>query len=420
MSRPLFLQFGAGNIGRSLVGAVFSRAGYEVLFVDAADDLVRALHARRSYRVVIKDDLPPDEPGVLTVGPVDAIAAADRAAVTDAVARADLIGTAVGAQAFQAVLASLAEGVARRTRPVSILFCENLHDAAARARRELVRLLPAGFSLSGRVGLVATSIGKMVPLMPAEVRAHDPLEVWGEAYNRIVADRDGFAGGAPRIEGLELHGCFQAYVDRKLYVHNLGHAVCACHGFLRGCRLIAEAVAAPAVLRETREAMSAAAMALVQRYPSEFDGGSQREHVADLLRRFGNRALGDTVYRVGRDLPRKLGPDDRFVGALRLVTSAGGNADAICRGVAAALRFRATDDDGRAFPADAAFLSRVEKAGPRRVLIDHSGLDAGRDRALLDRIEADYASLAAFAPSADRLCSAGACGSLQGGAGASA
>ena len=33
---PLYVHFGAGNIGRALAGPVFSRAGYEVVFVDEA------------------------------------------------------------------------------------------------------------------------------------------------------------------------------------------------------------------------------------------------------------------------------------------------------------------------------------------------------------------------------------------------
>ena len=52
---PLIVHFGAGNIGRSLVGTLFSRAGYDIRFVDAAPDIVQALQARHGYRVVIKD-----------------------------------------------------------------------------------------------------------------------------------------------------------------------------------------------------------------------------------------------------------------------------------------------------------------------------------------------------------------------------
>jgi len=52
------VQFGAGNIGRSFIGQLFSRAGYEVVFADVVPEVIRLLNERRRYRVEIKDDPP--------------------------------------------------------------------------------------------------------------------------------------------------------------------------------------------------------------------------------------------------------------------------------------------------------------------------------------------------------------------------
>ena len=387
---PLYVHFGAGNIGRALAGPIFSRAGYQVLFVDAVPEIVRALHERRAYRVVIKDTLPAGVPDTFMVNDVDGIDVRDREAVKAAVARADLIGTAVGAAHLPGVLTEIAAGLPERAgRPVSLLFCENLHGLARLARETLSRALPKGFPLDRQVGLVETSIGKMVPLMPQEVRRNDPLEVWGEAYNAIIADRNGFVGPVPDdIEGLLLKQCFQAYVDRKLYIHNLGHATCAYHGYLRGHALIDDAMCDPAVLAETEAVMQESARALARRYPQELDAAGLAEHVADLLRRFGNQALGDTVFRVGRDLRRKLAPGDRMIGGLRLVQSEQGDIAPVCRAIAAALQFAATDETGQPFAPDVAFRVRLAEEGAEAVLCAHSGLDPMRDAAALRLIAA--------------------------------
>ena len=390
---PLLVHFGAGAIGRSLVGTLFTQAGYDVLFVDADARVVQALHERRGYRVVVKDTLPPGAPDTIDVARVDAIAAQDSAAVADAMARADLVGTSVGANILPVVLRSMAPGLARRTRPVSILFCENLHGVASIARDTLARELGSGFILDGRVGLVATSIGKMVPIMPAAARERDPLEVWGEAYTRIIADRQAFAGPLPEVPGLLLKDHFDAYVARKLYVHNLGHAVCAYEGFLRNHALICGAMADPAVAQATRAAMEATAAALLKRHPGVWRAEEMAEHVADLLRRFGNRALGDTVHRVGRDLARKLGPDDRLAGALRLVAETGGDAAPICDAIAAALHFAAPDEQGGTFPPDDEVRARIASLGPRAFLEKHAGLDPKHYSAELDQIARRYQHL---------------------------
>lgn len=383
---PLYVHFGAGNIGRALAGPIFSQAGYEVVFVDAVPEIVSALQMRKAYRVVVKDTLPKGVPESFEVMGVDGIAVQDTAAVTNAVARADLIGTAVGAVHLPGVLAAIAAGLPLRDgRPVSILFCENLHGLSEMAGDVLKHHLPLGFPLADQVGLVETSIGKMVPLMPLDVRRRDPLEVWGEAYNAIIADRNGFVGSIPdAVDGLQLKSCFQAYVERKLYIHNLGHATCACHGCLRGFKLICDAVADAAVLSETRAVMTESAHALTRRYPSELTEANLKAHVDDLLRRFGNRALGDTVFRVGRDLPRKLAPGDRFIGGLRLVQAEGCDIGPVCRAIATALRFSATDECGQPFPADVAFLERMSREGTAAVLRAHCGLDPVRDATVLN------------------------------------
>ena len=387
---PLYVHFGAGNIGRALAGPIFSRAGYQVLFVDAVPEIVRALHERREYRVVIKDTLPPGTPDSFMVTGVDGVDVRDQEAVKAAVARADLIGTAVGAAHLPSVLNAIAAGLPEREgRPVSLLFCENLHGLARMARETLSRALPEDFPLDQQVGLVETSIGKMVPLMPQEVRRNDPLEVWGEAYNAIIADRNGFVGPVPDdIEGLLLKQCFQAYVDRKLYIHNLGHATCAYHGYLRGHALVDVAMCDPAVLAETEAVLQESARALARRYPQELDAAGLAEHVADLLRRFGNQALGDTVFRVGRDLRRKLAPGDRMIGGLRLVQSEQGDIAPVCRAIAAALQFAATDETGQPFAPDVAFRVRLAEEGAEAVLCAHSGLDPMRDAAALRLIAA--------------------------------
>jgi mannitol-1-phosphate 5-dehydrogenase len=46
--------FGAGKIGRSFIGQVFSRSGYEVVFVDINCQLIEKMNQQKQYKVVIK------------------------------------------------------------------------------------------------------------------------------------------------------------------------------------------------------------------------------------------------------------------------------------------------------------------------------------------------------------------------------
>lgn len=382
------VQFGAGNIGRSLVGQLFSRAGWEVVFVDTVPEIIDALNRDRAYDVIVKDE----RPETIRVSGVRGVLATETERVVDEVASADLVATAVGPAALVHVYPLLAAGLQRRLAPLNVVLCENLRGAALRAREGIVRHLPPGYDLSGRLGLVETSIGKMVPIMPDAVRRARPLEVWAEAYNAIIADGEAFLGPVPKVPGLVCKTCFAAYVDRKLFIHNLGHAVAAYLGFLRGYTYIWETVEDETVRRKVRGAMWESAQALIRRYPSEFDEQNQAEHVDDLLRRFANRALGDSVYRVGRDLPRKLGPDDRLIGAIRLDRAEGIDPMYTLEGLVAGLRFLAPDEFGRPYPADQEFADRICELGIRTVLQETCGLRPDGESDLIERIVSMYSS----------------------------
>lgn len=386
------VQFGAGNIGRSLVGTLFTQAGYEVVFVDASPEIVTALNTRRCYTVRIKDNECPD--GVAqTVSNVRGILATDAQAVREAVAEAALVSTAVGARILPEIMPLLASGLARRTEPLTVLLCENLHGAGAIARQHLLAALPEERRERTEVRFAETSIGKMVPIMPEAVRKNDPLEVWAEAYNCIIADRAGFGATMPKIEGLLLKDQFPAWVERKLFVHNLGHATCAWHGHMHGYTRICDCLQDPWIHGETRAVMQTSAKALALRHPGVFASEDLDGHINDLLCRFTNRALADTIFRVGRDLPRKLAAGDRVMGALRLCIEQGVDPEHLCRAMAAALNFHATGEDGRPLMEDRILLERIAQEGIWPVLTGVCGLSPQGDGGILERILSRYTAL---------------------------
>jgi mannitol-1-phosphate 5-dehydrogenase len=370
--------FGAGNIGRSFIGQVFARGGYQVVFVDIDERIVEAMNRRGGYDVVIKH--PEGREERVPVTGVRAVNARDEPAVAREVAAADLAATAVGPRALPAVARLLKAGVAHRYEqrpgvPLDVILAENARDAAS-----IVREVIAERSLLDSVGLVQTSIGKMVPIVPAEVAQADPLIVFAEPYNTLIVDAKGFLGRPPTIPEVKAVDDIRAYVDRKLFLHNLGHAAVAYvgHQSSPGRTTIAEAVEVADVREAASDAMTEAAAALERAYPDAFDRAALLEHRDDLLRRFGNQALADTVFRVGRDLPRKLARDDRVVGAMLLAAKLETPFGAIAKVYRDALGFRATDESGSPFPPDAEVVELARARGVEAVLRDISGLD--RDR----------------------------------------
>ncbi len=368
------LQIGAGSIGRALVGPLFADAGWEVVFADVDRELVDRLNGEGGYNLTTCH--PVDGFTTRRISGVRAIGADDPHALARHATDADLIATSVGAGALPALLRALAVALAGRDFAVDLLLAENAPGASDLVRRAL--------GPSPAVGVVETSIGKMVPIVPEAVKANDPLQVRGEPYNTLICDAHGWIDSPPAVAGLHPVDNIAAYVERKLYVHNLGHAGVAYLGHCADptCRTIVEALEIDGVREGVEAAMCSAVAALRAKYPDDFTDRELHEHVEDLLYRFGNRYLGDTVHRVGRDLARKLGPRERLIGAMRLCIAFGVDIDPIARIAAAALVFRAPDERGELYPPDIAVHDRLARDGVTRVVCEISGLSEQRPEEL--------------------------------------
>ena len=111
----------------------------------------------------------------------------------------------------------------------------------------------------------------------------------------------------------------------------------------------------------TREVMLQSAEVLRAAYPDDFTVSDLEDHIDDLIFRFRNRALRDTIFRVGQDLTRKLSSDDRFMGAIHLAMHYNLPYDKIVKAMSFGFLFRAKNEAGYPLPSDLTFLELVKK-----------------------------------------------------------
>lgn len=367
------LIFGAGNIGRSFVGQIFGRAGFTPVFVEVDKTVISALQQRKSYEVVQYHADGGED--VLTIGPVGVVDGGDSTAVAAALSRVRYAATAVGAAVFPKIVPLLAAEAQRPERqdgtmpPLDVILAENIHNA----RDILLAAAPAA-------GVIPCSVGKMVPIVTAAQREQDILRVYSEAYNTLIVDREGWRNPIPPVPELYPVHPITPWIDRKLYIHNMGHGVAA---YLAGVPerqhvTMHQALQDEEIRHATVEAMQLSAGALAEHYPGVFTLPQLHEHIDDLVTRFASKALGDTVFRVGRDISRKLAPGDRIMGPLRRVMEHRGDPTPLVRVYQAALRFAATDEHGAPFPGDALLQRRLQTASPEErwaILAELSGFD---------------------------------------------
>ena len=166
-------MYGCGNIGRGFIGALFSGSGYGVTFIDVVDSLVDSIRSRGSYPLRFVSEEGFED---VTVGNVTAVNGKDTAEAADAIARCDIMAVAVGVRNFPLVVPNLVEGIRRRWAlggsPLNIIICENINDANAYAERLIKECLSdeERALFDSTVGLVETSIGRMVPVQTDEMK----------------------------------------------------------------------------------------------------------------------------------------------------------------------------------------------------------------------------------------------------------
>jgi len=335
------VMYGAGNIGRGFIGQLLSESGYEVVFIDVNLTMLEKLNQDGQYPLRI---LAGKDTKEIIVKNVRGVSGLDIDKVAKEIATADIMATAVGVNVLPMIIKPICEGLKKRWKlgnmvPLNILICENLMDAnhfiADLLRKELRDEELKNFE--NLVGLVEASIGRMVPVMTPEMQEGNILRICVEEYGILPVDKDSFKGKIPNVKNLLPYSPFDFYIQRKLYIHNMGHALVAYLGKLKGYTYIWEAINDPTIKLAVRSAMKDSAYAMS--YEHNIDEKSILEHVEDLIYRFGNKQLGDTINRVGNDTIRKLSNKDRLIGAALLCQRNKVNMTGVCLGIAAAMQF---------------------------------------------------------------------------------
>ncbi|MEI7189328.1 mannitol-1-phosphate 5-dehydrogenase [Dickeya dianthicola] len=363
------LHFGAGNIGRGFIGKLLADAGISLTFADVNQPLLDAINQRGSYPVRIVGE----QQQVETVSQVSAVHGGSPQ-VVELIAGVDLVTTAVGPQILAKIAGAIAQGLVERhangnTSPLNIIACENMVRGTSQLKQHVLTQLPEDTQawVAQHVGFVDSAVDRIVP--PAEAGESDPLAVTVETFSEWIVDKTQFNGEPPAIAGMELTDNLMAFVERKLFTLNTGHAITAYLGQRAGHGTIRDAILDPAIRRVVQGAMEESGAVLIRRYG--FDADKHQAYIRKILTRFENPWLHDEVERVGRQPLRKLSAGDRLIKPLLGTLEYGLPHDNLIQGIAAAMHYRSEQD-----PQAQELAALIASQGPKVALAQISGLDA--------------------------------------------
>jgi len=285
--------------------------------------------------------------------------------------------TAVRPENIPSLATPLATGLVHRaekgvTAPLNIVACENMIGGSTTLKGYVAAALPQEYAglIDTRYAFPDAMIARVVP-----TREPGSLRLDAEDYNEWPVDRTVWLGPDAQLEGLELVDNLPARLERKLFMHNTGHAVCGYLADIKGYTLMCDAIIDPWIAEITRGAMVESGEALIRRHG--FDRAEIDAYREGLFPRVAGRLIKDPVARVIRSPLRKLGRHERLVGPACYCLEYGFKLDNLGIGMAALLSYHAPDD-----PEADRLQEALKKQGLAYVLSDLVGVEAEYARPL--------------------------------------
>lgn len=384
------IVIGMGAVGCGLIGRDLYRRGYATYFVDRDPTRLKAMREFGRYSVQLCSGC--GDLSTEVIGRVSSVAHDDHTRIAALALRIDQIFVSVGAGNLNDLGALVASVVRERYRfrvdePLNIIFVENLpvdDNHLSNLRRLVSRLLgepDLQVYLDNHVAFVP-AIDEA--LLPEVVDFRRPIRRELNAPP-VIIDQSLWKGPTHDRWGpsFKFVSNFAAQHRRKLWGHNLAHAVVAYLGDARGYRMVDEAVRDSEITEYARAAVQRAGAVLYARVEL-WKEEPLSTYIDNLFARYGNRDLADTVSRVARDPLRKLDTGDRLVGPANYVGQHGRtDPHPILVGIVAAAHYasktKAVDDlaklrdqiSDRLFIPEAASRIAAAEADFRRFLREH-------------------------------------------------
>lgn len=329
------VHFGAGNIGRGFIGLLLSKAGYHVTFVDVAAPLVDDINNLKKYHVQIFGQ---DEK--ILVEDVSAINSEKNLdELLDAIVDADIITTAIGPNILKFIAPNIAKGLTKRIAtnktPLNIIACENMVGGSTVLKNFVYENLADDVKdeVKKLIGFPDAAVDRIVPAQKNE----EKLLVKVEEYAEWDVDSTGVVGELPEIKGMTLVPNLNAYIERKLFTVNTGHASIAYLAYQAGFKDISTAMKDEKIVQAARKVWAETSELLIDKY--KFDPAVHKKYVETAEKRFSNPHLSDEVTRVARGPKRKLSPQDRLISPATQLLERGKTPENLAKVAAAALKF---------------------------------------------------------------------------------
>ncbi|MBQ8642953.1 MAG: hypothetical protein IJ480_12140 [Clostridia bacterium] len=340
MKNAKIAVIGAGKTGRGFIGRLLAEAGEPVRYIDKNKELVRSMAGAGKFTVHFfggkREDFVVDNFTITTWENAD-------------LTGIELILVAVGGTNLPDVGKALAERLPSDS-PVRIITCENASHPSETVKTAM-----------GRPEMPVSEATVFCTTIEAE-----GLDIRSENYPKLQCSAEQLHGYVPPVESITPVDGFGNFLTRKLFTYNAASCIIAYLGWMKGYTSYGEAANDPEILAklDANYAVSNRVLCRVFGYTEE----DQAQFAALSRDKFTNTEIADTIERNAREPHRKLGPEERIIGPMKLIAAQGEDVSVLVETAAAMLLYDSDKEtkwkDLRAAHTDGELLEKIAGLAP--------------------------------------------------------
>ena len=315
---------GAGKTGRGFIGRLIAedkQNNHEIIFIDKNEALVEELNRRKSFGVYFFGD----KRNPVTVSSYIAYTW-ENADIENAAA----VFVSVGGTNLPDVGKKL-QNILKKENEYSVISCENADNPS--------KILKKSYGISNNAGFADATV---FCTTIEKIKDADSLDILSEDYPYLQCDMKPLKSNFPPINGVRPTNGFENFLTRKIYTYNSASAVIAYLGWIKGYKIYSDAANDEDISKLLDKHYEEINSAICKTFG--YDKDDQGEFAALSKAKFCDVNIVDTIERNAREPHRKLGPNERIIGPMKLIEANHGESGVLQMAAAAMLIYEDEND----------------------------------------------------------------------------
>lgn len=382
----LAIQFGAGAIGRGLLGKVLHDSDYHVLFVDVYQPIVDRINEDGYFTVELSDhDF--ESQKIDNVSALCSTNDSDLEKIYEKITEAEIITTSVRVENLDSTSKIIAKGLEQKypdDKKVNIMAFENAYRASDILKEDIIKNSSLSAEQIEEIATFPNTVTDRI-VQNKEVDGKPVVEI-SDDFEAVIEQPKLANPSSKPIKDAEYTDDIDKMLERKLFLVNGAHAATSYFGYNKGYKMMNEAFEDEDILRDVKNLMAESGDVLIKEYGLDKD--ELENFKESKLNRFIKTASHDTIERVGRDPVRKLGEKDRLVAPAIKAYDNDMSFDSLAKAIAYAFKYDEQSDEKALEIKEFISQNSIEDA-----IEKYTGIKKAEREKLFDKIVTEYQNI---------------------------